>query len=201
MIKKQVFMFLKNSFKVICLCFILASCSNSEYDKLIRTEMSKDIVKDTLLFGMRLGQTRQTFYDQCWQLNKDGLIRQGPRNNFVQYKLPVKKGDSTVQPITMLFYGIFNEDKIMTGMDMRFYYDGWSLWNESLHAKELVPVIKDSLKSWFPGNEFIVVPAKKSNGEIQVKVDGNRRIAIEPLKDNKEVDVRIDDLNYLMRKH
>jgi hypothetical protein len=160
--------------------------------------MAKNVVNDSIIFGMKFGQTRQEFYDQCWKLNNQKIITQGTSNKFVTYKLPIKESDSTKQAIAMLFYGTFNKQKIMTGMDMKFHYVAWSLWNKSLQSDKLVPVVKDSLKSWFPGNDFITINAKKTKGLIHIKVDGNRRIIIEPLKDTREVDVRIDDLRYLL---
>ncbi len=200
--KIQVSIGLKSSVKIlIALLFMTqVSCEKSEYTRLVEREMDKNIVNDSLIFGMKFGQTRKLFFDQCWKLNNQKIINQGSSNKFVEYKLPIKEGDTTRNAITMLFYGIFNKQKIMTGMDMRFHYVGWSLWNKSLQSDKLVPEVKDSLKSWFPGNDFIIVPAKKTKGEIHVKVDGNRRIVIEPLKDSREVDVRIDDLRYLLDK-
>lgn len=182
---------------ILLLTLVLAGCNESDYSKLVKTEMAKNIVNDSLLFGMRFGETRQEFYDQCWELNNKGIIKQGPENNFVQYDLPVNKEEDSLQfPIRMLFYGIFDDEKIMTGMDLKFYYTAWSLWNESLHANKLLPIIKDTLLSWYPGNDFIHVITKKTKKEIFVKIDGNRRIIIEPLKNNREVNARIDDLRY-----
>ena len=200
--KKQVSILLKNSVKILVVLFLImqVSCNKSEYAKLIDNEMAKNIVNDSLIFGMKFGQTRKLFYDQCWKLNNEKIINQGTSNKFVEYKLPMKKGDSTKSPMTLMFYGIFNKEKIMTGIDMKFQYDGWSLWNKSLQSDKLIPVVKDSLKSWFPGNDFIAVPAKKTKGEIHVKIDGNRRILIEPIADSRTVDVRIDDLRYVLDK-
>ena len=185
-------------FLILLISIMLASCSESKYAKLVKTEMAKNVANDSLMFGMKFGLTKQGFYDQCWKLNNEGKILQGPSNEFVQYNLSIKKEESSIQDIKMLFYGIFNEEQIMTGMDMRFSYVSWSLWNESLHADKLVPVIKDSLISWYPGNGFIKVITKKAKKEIFVKIDGNRRIIIEPLGNNQEVNARIDDLKYVL---
>lgn len=200
--KKLNFILLKSRSKasILLLLVLMVSCLESEYSNLVKTEMAKGIVNDSLLFGMRFGETRQEFYDTCWKLNKEGIIMQGPKNNFVKYDLPIKEGDSIKPTITMLFYGIFDKKKIMRGMDMKFYYVAWSLWNKSLQSDKLVPIVKDSLKSWFPGNDFILVPAKKKKGEIHVKVDGNRQIIVEPLEDTKNVNVRIEDLRYKLDK-
>jgi len=183
---------------ILLLLILFVSCSESKYSKLVKTEMAKNIVNNSLFFEMKFGQTRQEFHDQCWKLNNEKIISQGPNNNFVQYYLPMKKGDSSINSIRMLFYGIFDEEKIMTGMDMQFSFNSWSLWNESLHSDKLLTNVKDTLQSWYPGNDFIEVRMKKSKKDILVKVDGNRRIIIEPLMNNKDVDVRIDDLRYTL---
>ncbi|NNC69209.1 MAG: hypothetical protein HKN90_00105 [Flavobacteriaceae bacterium] len=182
---------------MLLLVTTLNGCKKSEYAELVKTELDKELILDSLMFGMKLGDTRQRFFDICWQLNKDKKVKQGPRNNFVQYELPTKNKDDVENRITMLFYGIFDDNKIMTGLDMRFYYKGWSLWNQSLHSEKLLPVIKDTLMSWYPGNEFIPITLKKSKKDVLVKVDGNRQILIEPLVDTREIDVRIDDLRYV----
>jgi len=199
--KKLVSILLKNKYNFLIVIFLLiqVSCNRSDYSKLVNNEMDKNVVNDSLIFGMKFGQTRELFYDQCWKLNNEKIITHGSSNQFVQYKLPTKETDTTKSSITLNFYGIFNNDKIMTGMDMKFHYDGWSLWNKSLQADKLVPVVKDTLKSWFPGNDFISVKLKKGEKNVWVKVDGNRRILIEPLTDLREVNARIDDLRYIIK--
>lgn len=196
--KKLFLKFIKMNIRVyvLLLLILLVGCSESKYSKLVKTEMAKNIVNDSLLFEMKFGQTRQEFYDQCWKLNSQKIIKQGSNNNFVQYYLPQKEGDSSINSIKMLFYGIFDKEKIMRGMDMRFSYNAWSLWNESTHSDKLITVVKDTLQSWYPGNGFIEVTMKRSKKDIFVKIDGNRRIIIEPLINTKDVDVRIDDLRY-----
>ena len=182
--------------RVLIALLLITGCKKSEYTKLVKSELDKNILKNELIFGMKLGDSRQEFYDICWQLNKEEKVKQGPKNSYVQYKLPLKDSTETTKQITLLFYGTFNKEKIMTGLDMKFYYDAWSLWNATYHNDKLLPVIKDTLTAWFPGNEFIPVKLKKSKEEILVKVDGNRRIIIEPFADTREIDVRIDDLRF-----
>lgn len=183
---------------VLIFCVILISCNKSEYTQLVESELSKNITKDSLFLGMKLGQTKEDFFNQCWKLNAQDLVSQGPNNEFVSYNLPLKKGDSLTKSIRMLFYGIFDDKKIMTGMKMQFSYNSWSLWNKSYQPKKLMPVVKDTLKKWFPGNDFIKVNIKKNQKELFVKVDGNRRIIIKPIDDKKELKVRIDDLRHVL---
>lgn len=185
------------------LCFtavIFLNCSGSEYSKLVEREMSSGVIYDSLLFGMKFGQHRQEFYRKCWQLNQQGIISNGPGNTSVKYELPLSEDDSLEKGITMLFFGDFNQGKIMTGMDLDFYYNAWSIWNKSLQSDKLLPAVMDSLKKWYPGNDFIKVPLKNDSVELLVKVDGNRRITIRPLNDDRMVKAKIDDLRYVFEK-
>ena len=194
--KKQVLRLLKTSFNIfIFILFIsMAACSESEYSKLIKTEIAKEIVHDSIFLGLKFGQTNQEFFAICMKLNQDEIITNGGVKMSVKYILPTKKGDDPKYATTMHFYGIFNKEKIMTGMDMQFSYNAWSLWNKSLQSDHLIHAVKDTLRSWYPGNDFIKVEMKKNKGNIFVKIDGNRRIIIKPLDDNKSVKVLIDDL-------
>lgn len=169
-----------------------ASCE-SEYTKTVNSEAQKGIAKDSLVLGMSFGDTRQSFYDQCWKLNNKGLVTQGPNNKSVQYLLSSNDADNNLTAINMLFYGNFNEYDFMTGMDMEFSYKAWSPWNDDMSSKKLLPVIKDTLMNWFPGNDFIPIKTDKVKLETHVKVDGNRQILVYA-KDVKDVVVKIENL-------
>lgn len=196
MIKRNFTNYITNSILLLVILSISFGCSKSEYDTLVKAEMNKNVIYDSLFMTMEFGITKQEFFNRCWKLNKQELVKQGPRNNFVEYKL--KDRSDADKTITMLFYGTFNDEKIMTGLDLKFYYEAWSLWNKSLHSNVLLEAVQDSLKSWFPGNDFIKVNLKNQK-EVLVKIDGNRRILIESLKDDREIDARIDDLRYIIR--
>jgi len=183
---------------VVLFCVAFIACKQSEYSELIKSEMSKNIVHDTLFFGMNFGQSKQEFFDKCWKLNATGLVSHGPSNDFVKHDLPLKEGDDLTKSIRMLFYGIFNEENKMTGMNVQYSYNAWSLWNKSLQPETLIHPVKDTLMNWFPGNDFIKLIIEKNEKVLWVKVDGNRRIIIKPIDDNREVKVRIDDLRCLL---
>ncbi|UWX54639.1 hypothetical protein NYZ99_17505 [Maribacter litopenaei] len=160
--------------------------------------MSKGIIHDSILFNLKFGQHRQEFFRACWQLNQQGLVSNGPENESVKYKLPLNENDSLESEITLLFFGDFNNEKIMTGLDLQFFYSAWSIWNKKLQSDKLIPVVMDTLKKWYPGNDFIKVPIEKDSTHLFVKVDGNRRIVIRPLDDNRIVKAKIDDLRYVL---
>ncbi|TFG71497.1 MAG: hypothetical protein E4H26_12340 [Flavobacteriales bacterium] len=181
------------------LMIMVMGCSQSKYDQLVKAEMAKGIVNDSLMLGMKLGQTQKEFFDKCWKLNRDKIVTNGA-DGFVAYELPSKNGESIGNEVTMLFYGIFNEEKVMTGMNFQFYHGAWSLWNKSLQSDQLINVVKERFMEWYPGNDFISVSLKNKEGELFVKVDGIRRITIKPLDDNRLVKAQIDDLRYVLSK-
>lgn len=187
-----------NSLYIIILTFLLLNCKKkSDYHSVVKEELSKGIVLDSVVFNMHFGQTKKEFFDTCWKLNNKGIVSQGPSNNFVQYVLPKREKDSLDPNLIMLFYGIFDADNKMQGMDLKFYSNGWSIGNKELQAKNLMPKIKDSLLKWYPGNNFFPVKIKKDSLVFWAKIDGNRRIIIEPITDPKDVNVIIDDLRVL----
>lgn len=189
---------LKLTFSLIGL--LLIGCIDSEYSKMVKSEMEKDIINDSLFLGLKLGQTQKEFFNICWKLNQEKVVINGD-DMFVRYKLPNNDKKSEVDDMTMLFYGNFNDKKEMTGMKLRFYYEAWSIWNEKLQADQLAFAVKDSLLAWYPGNDFIKVALEESEKELWVKVDGNRRITIKPVDDEKVVRAQIDDLRYVFKEN
>ncbi len=173
------------------LLLFLGSCTReSNYDRLVKTEMANGVYSDSLKFGLLLGDTKKTFYTKCWELNLEGIISHGPNNDFVAYEL---EGLNEGERINHLFYGIFDDENSMTGLDMRFYHLGWAPWNKQLFAEQLLPKALDTLEMWYPGNEFIRIDREGLPRETYVKVDGNRQILAYVL-DDKEVKAVITDL-------
>jgi hypothetical protein len=165
---------------------------------MVKKELASGKVYDSLFLGHKLGQTRKEFFDICWALNKEKIVANSGDFPYVQYNLSRNPMDDPEKDITLLFYGDFNEEKVMTGMKLQFYYNAWSLWNKALQSDKLIHAVKDSLNAWYPGNDFIRVPIKKDSTELFVKVDGNRRITIRPLDDTRIVKAKIDDLRYVL---
>lgn len=185
----------------IFICTVLIGCSESKYTSMVKKELASGVVNDSLFLGLRLGQTRKDFFEICWNLNREKKVTHSEIFPFVKYPLPKKTTSDPEKDITMLFYGDFDEGKIiMTGMKLQFYYDAWAIWNKPLQSDQLLLAVKDSLEKWYPGNDFIRVPLKKDSTELLVKVDGNRRITIKPLDNNRIVKAKIDDLRYVLDK-
>lgn len=177
---------------VICL-----SCK-SEYEKYVTTELSKNINNDSLIFGMRMGQTQKDFFDICWELNRQHLIHQGSGQNAKYIEELDSSMDQTLKK-EMLFYGIFDKQKIMRGMDMTFSYSAWSPWMKSRHADTLLEDLRVKFLKEYPGNKFIEMEIDNPKIKALVKIDGNRQILMFP-KNDKDVAVKIEDLNFKYKK-
>lgn len=179
-----------NGFLTGVIFLFLCSC-DSEYEKLLKKELKSGIVYDSIFLGFNFSHSRKEFFNIGWKQNKKGLIRQGPENKNIEHILKTKeKGKSSIQ---MLFYPGFDKDDKIKKMDIRFRYLGWSPWNRHLFSDSLLVAVKDTLMSWYGGNEFLLMEYETEPTQIWVKVDGNRRISLS-IKDEREVSGVIKDL-------
>jgi hypothetical protein len=126
---------------------------------------------DTLYLGLYLGMTSEEFYKKCWEMNKQGLIRQGSGNSTVLYEM----NDELKATVSVNFYPNFMEDKIHE-MPTKFQYKAWSPWTRQYSADTLQLELVDLFKKWYGGG-FIKLE-NDLKGDAYVKVDGNRRISI-----------------------
>ena len=72
------------------------------------------------------------------------MVIQSDDNKYVSKTLLSKDPDNTADDIEMLFDGSSNENNIMTGMDHKFRYLGWSIWNEEYNALKLKEELIDT---------------------------------------------------------
>ena len=160
--------------------------------------MNTGVVHDSLIFGMHIGQTQKDFYSICWDLNKEQLISQGTGNRYAKYYVVPDSTEDPTMKMEMLFYGIFDSEKVMHGMDMKYSFTAWAPWNEDLQSDALTEYLKMKYSESYPGNDFFEVMIEKLNAVTNVKVDGNRQILIYPIN-AKDVSVKIEDLRYKMK--
>jgi len=180
-------------FTIIILILIIGCQKKSEYSTILTRELEKKNEFNDLIFDMKIGQSRQDYFDICYQLNKQKKIISGERSLNPELILKSKKGSTKGSNIKMSFNGIFNEKKTMRGFEMRFYFTGWSNWNKDLSSENLLFQLKDTLRKWFPGNDFFKVNFE-NNLSAEVKIDGNRRILAYKVN-SKDVAVRIEDMS------
>lgn len=151
---------------------IMVACSpRQRYERMLNHELETGIRHDSLFQGLYLGMSARDFYVHCWNLNRQGLVRQGPENQTVAYQTR----DELRFPATMEYYPLFVHDTIAE-MPVKFSYNGWTPWNRKLSSDKLQADVLRWFKKMY-GRGFIKVVHPKW-GTAWVKVDGNRRIAI-----------------------
>ncbi len=161
----------------------------SAYKRQMAKELASGERNDSLFLGIYLGMPAQEFYDHCWKLNRQRLVKEGPQNASVEYKLGELKS-----PGKMFFYPVFHEGKIHK-MRLTFTYDAWAIWNKQLYSDQLIHDVIRIFERWY-GGKFMEIKSKKGPS-VFVHMDGNRRISLW-IKDDMIVrglmiDMSIDD--------
>ena len=106
-----------------CMLLSLIGCK-SDYQRYVEEEIGSDIQNDSLIFGMRMGQTKKEFFAICWELNKQKLISQGTGNSTARF-ITDRDTSGNNSPLSkeMLFYGIFDGERhyAWNGNDLFLY--------------------------------------------------------------------------------
>jgi len=178
---------------IMMLVTILLSSCKSDYAEYLTRELESGAIQDSLIFDMYMGETKKQFYDRCWDLNKQKLVHQGTGAN-VKYSVPPDTNHPERGPITLYFYGVFDKDEVMRGMDYTYHYNGWSPWNENLGADSLMQAVKVILKDNYGGNDWLDIHLDDIDKTASVKIDGNRQMLMYTI-DQRRVKVKIRDLN------
>jgi len=177
-------------FAAACVVLCSTGCDQpSEYDRMVQRELAKGVTFNELFLGYEFGMPRDSFYNHSWELNRQGLVVQGPANRSVQYELD----DELPGTAKMLFYPEFHEDRIFQ-MRVRYLYDGWAPWTRHLSSDSLQMDVIDLYREWY-GDGFIeLTRTRESFGENvhYVKVDGNRQIVVTRGSDRDVVAVFTD---------
>ncbi|MFP4091976.1 MAG: hypothetical protein ACLFUB_11030 [Cyclobacteriaceae bacterium] len=177
---------MKISFWVIIVTFSILSFScQSEYHRKVEQELASGVRQDSLFLGISFDMDQKAFFGHCWELNKQGLLKQGPENMTIEYKI-----EDLNYPAKMYFYPEFYKGRIYE-MPVSFQYDGWAPWNKNLSADSLQLDVLTLFKERY-GNDFMEVKHPEK-GVAYVKVDGNRRISIFT-NDDIKVNVLFTDL-------
>ncbi len=178
-------------FQFFALLSLLAiGCVQSEYTKMVKSELAKGIRRDSILLGINFGDSQSIFREKCLELNKQHLTTQGEGIN-IQYLLIDSMSSNVPLTVKILFRPEFDEKETLAAVELKFSYLGWAPWNRNLYSDSLKRRVINWLTTWYKGNKFVTAHANKS--DIPVKVDGNRRILV--YEDQPQyVVVRVEDL-------
>tara|TARA_E500000331_G_C17127270_1_gene656564 strand:+ start:315 stop:881 length:567 start_codon:yes stop_codon:yes gene_type:complete len=177
---------MKVKFYIFSLFIFIYACKHSYYD-IEKRELNSGIRYDSIFFDLHFGMTSKEFYDRCWELNKQEVVKEGPSNSSVKYL--IKEG--VRYDTEMLFYPKFHENKVYM-MLSTFSYVGWAPWNRDRFSNILLDDVKQLLESWY-GGSFLAVKGENDK-KLYVMVQGNRRITISII-DDRDVRVRFTDLS------
>lgn len=169
----------------IMLVIFIGCTPRERYNRWVRNELAGGKHEDSLFLGLRLGMTDKEFYGHCWELNKQGLIRQGEGNTTVLYKI-----DSFHYNAEMNFYPSFYEGRIWQ-MPVKYEYAAWAPWNTKLFADSLQLELVRNFRRWY-GMDFLKV-RHPIRGMAYINISGNRRTTIYK-KDDHYVVVLFTDL-------
>lgn len=179
--------------KNLCLAFavllLLFGCKQqSDYARAVETNIASGERNDSLFLQLRLRMTAKDFYATCWELNKQGLIRQGPGNKSVQYKLT----EEFEYPVFMRFYPEFTEDGKIWKMPVDFLHEAWAPWNKQLSADSLLPKVVNLFETWY-ASEFTKEVDRETGQTVYYSIDGNRQTLIFK-RDSSRVSADISDI-------
>ena len=182
---------IKHTISCVILSVLVNGCVQPADRKSAKEGLTKGIRNDSILLGIRFGDTQKEFREKCLALNKKHLTTEGPGYavRYLVYDSLVHRDPTSIQ---LLFVPGFDEKEILTDMDLKFSYLGWAPWNRRFQSDSLKNKVIDLLMQWYGGNRFVV--AHTGDNEVPVKMDGNRRILIyEDAPQN--VIVRIQDMS------
>lgn len=159
-------------FIIVSICFALACEPRSEYQKLVDSELSKDVHYDSLFAGLSFDMTKKEFFDYCWEQNSKGIFINGV-GSMVSYDVSA----SFSRPTKINFYPKY-VGNTMLEMPVEFQYADWALWNKETKVELLIEEVKEVLLKWYGGNDFIEMKTPDGSITVWVKVDGNRQIRL-----------------------
>lgn len=165
-----------------------SSCElKTPYQKLEARELASGERYDSLFLGISFGMRADSFYEHCFSLNRQQIVKEGMGNTSVLYEPKVFNGE-----VAMNFYPEFNkETEGIRRMPVLFNYYGWAPWNKPYHADSLLPKVLDMFNDWY-GGDFLEI-THPDKGSVFVKVNGNRRIRVFA-KDDQFVQAIFKDL-------
>ncbi|CAN5369219.1 hypothetical protein BH09BAC3_BH09BAC3_33670 [soil metagenome] len=183
----------------LCVVGLLAAgCFQSDYTKLVKRELSRGVRQDSILLGIRFGDTQMDFFGKCFDLNSAGTVREGPGSGSVRFPLVDSLFHKSPTPIRFLFNPTYDDKMQISEMVFEISYDAWSPWNRRLQADSLKLPAVQMLMNWYKGNEFILVEI--DDDELLVKLDCNRRIVVYK-KDTETIVAKVQDLLNPMFAH
>ena len=162
--------------------------SQTDYQKKVTAELSKEVRNDSLFLGYHFGMSRKEFFDHSWKLNKKEMVLNGNGAEILQYE------DSLKSEAQKIFYPEFKDEKIVR-MPVKYSYNGWAPWNRHLWADSLKQDVRKLLEDRYD-IEFQEMINPGTAKKVLYHISANKEIRISEL-DNKIVLVEYIDLTQI----
>lgn len=183
--------------RLICwslLAFASLWCAcQSDYEKMVARETSRDVQIDSLFLGFYFGMPQDSFFNYCWARNQSGLFHHGAETDVTS--VGYYPGGFS-KPVVMNFFPRFENRKIAS-MWATFRYRDWAPWNKELFSEPLRNEISPLLERWF-GSGFLALKTPEG-APFWVKVEANRQVLI-TLPNDSQVRLEITDLSKAKNK-
>ncbi len=180
---------------LLLFAFSQTGCQNSEYDKLVRSELARGVRVDSLFLGLHFGDSKKDFFDKCRKMNAEGVTEDGSSAGLNVQVLQKVDTTLTDKPIYKYFYPEFDDKFTITGVPVNYAYVSYFPYIERYKSKALLPQVVKLLEHEY--GKFLVV-AKPGKDTIYVRVDANRRIVVS-IKDDQFVLANFTDLTKLKK--
>ena len=171
---------------------VCAGCvEETSYEDILKQELSRGVVRDSLFYGLRFNMTWEEFYDHSFEMNQKEVFFQNGMNLEVQIKL--KEGFK--HPVIFNFFPV-STNNLINQVDGKFQYQNWAPFNDTFSARHLEKELACNMEKWYGGRTFIEIPhPKKYWKHALAKIDGNRQITLMRAFDDSYVEVKFEDLN------
>jgi len=190
--------FLRYPISFLAMSIMVSGCFQSDYTKLVKSELAKGVRVDSVVFGINLGDTRDEYFGKCYDLNQEKLVTEGPFGGSVQYLFKDSLFHDQVTPMRMLFIPVFDNKEFIIEINLEFSYPSWAPWNEQYQSAMLKEKVLKMIMHGYKGNDF--VKATINGNEYPIKLDGNRRMIVY-IKDEQNVVVKIQDILHPKYRH
>lgn len=170
-----------------------SSCTRKiSYDEYVALELSKGVINDSIVHGVRLGMTFSEFDAYCLAMNKKNIFMPNQNGSAVRMGLV----DGFNEPVYFDFFPTASSQQNIIELTASMTYQNFSYYDKKFDIENLIHEIKYFFEKGYGGNKFISIPHdNKFLKEKYVKIDGNRKIELSRNFDGQTANIVFKNLN------
>lgn len=172
---------------------LYSSCSEKlSYDEYVSIELSKGVLNDSIVYGVRFGMTFSEFDAYCLAMNKKNFFMPNHNGSAVRMKLD----DGFNEPVYFDFFPTASVDQNIIELTASMTYQNFSYYDKRYGIDNLVHETNTFFEKGYGGNKFFSIPHEnKLLKQKYVKIDGNRKIEVSQNFDGQMVNIVFKNLN------